>query len=102
MRINSHTFRVCCDSPTESSAGSLALSNADSIDDPTVFGVATAVFSVGGMSDALGVTLDSSLGVANSNCWDVVTAGVSTSSTCRSAVVVFISLSEDTYMKLVM
>ena len=83
MRINSHTFLVCCGSPTESSAGSLALASADSLDDPTVFGIATAASSVGGIADALGVTLDCSLGVAISNCWDVVTAGVLTSLTCQ-------------------
>ena len=76
------------------------LATADSLDDPTVSGLAKVVFLVGEMSDALGVTLDCSLGVANSNCWDVVTAGVLTSLTCRSAVVVFISLSEHTYVEL--
>ena len=100
MRIISHTFLVCCGSPDEPSSGSLMLATADSLEDPTVSGVAKVVFLVGGIAVALGVTLDCSLGVVVSNCWDVVTAGVLTSLTSRSAVVVFISLSEHTYVEL--
>lgn len=72
------------------------------MDEPTAgtFGLVAAVTSGGGVADALGITLDDSLGTAKSNGWSLATAGVSAALAYWPAAEVFLSLSESTYEEL--